>query len=302
LAKKTAKKVKSECLIEYENIKKNNGDAYWVIATLGEACLILSNIEEAKKWYKLASDKVNERWGDLSSTRSNANLLINNLKLSKDIKSSIEECFLVPKVIVFAGHMIDSKNRKVPRFPKKLEKAIEELIDKHLKKVDRCIGFAAAACGSDILFLEVLKNHKGKVNVVLPSKPELFSKASVVIDDNTEWVERYKNILDSSAEITIIGAHASSLTASSYEYSNKIMYGLARIKANHLETKLSPLVVWDSHDVGSPGGTSSVINNWKNLGLDVDVIDLAPLLKKEFPNQTFKKEVPKKLEAVEEKK
>jgi class 3 adenylate cyclase len=43
-----------------------------------------------------------------------------------------------------------------------------------------------------------------------------------------------------------------------------------------------PLAVWDGQGGDGPGGTAAAIDNWRNAGLDFDVIDLAQILKREI--------------------
>ncbi len=70
----------------------------------------------------------------------------------------------------------------------------------------------------------------------------------------------------------------------SFEYANLLLYGLADIRARQLETNLVPLAVWDQKPGDGPGGTASAVAHWRNLGQDVQVIDLAKMLKRELSN------------------
>ena len=67
----------------------------------------------------------------------------------------------------------------------------------------------------------------------------------------------------------------------SFEYANLLLYGLADIRARQLETNLVPLAVWDQKPGDGPGGTASAVTHWRNLGRNVQVIDLAKMLKRE---------------------
>jgi class 3 adenylate cyclase len=58
------------------------------------------------------------------------------------------------------------------------------------------------------------------------------------------------------------------------------LYGLADIRARQLETDLVPLAVWDQRPGDGPGGTASAVEHWHKLGLDVQVIDVAQMLKR----------------------
>jgi len=51
-----------------------------------------------------------------------------------------DHCFGIPKVVVFAGHMIDRPERPSRRFPQALEKMVRRDIDARLKRLDKVIG------------------------------------------------------------------------------------------------------------------------------------------------------------------
>jgi len=51
-----------------------------------------------------------------------------------------DHCFGIPKVVVFAGHMIDRPERPSRRFPQALEKMVRRDIDPRLKRLDKVIG------------------------------------------------------------------------------------------------------------------------------------------------------------------
>src|SRR5690348_16585214 len=74
-ARELATKVRSQCLDELSKIKNTNGDPYWVMASLGEAALVLGDYAQAEDWYGQAAAAAGKRFGQLGSTRSNARLL-----------------------------------------------------------------------------------------------------------------------------------------------------------------------------------------------------------------------------------
>ena len=79
--------------------------------------MIRGELSDAIKWYTAAGREAAGRYGDLASTRRNARLLFTVMDLDPDQKQRIESCFQIPRVVVFAGHMIDQPGRLKPRFP-----------------------------------------------------------------------------------------------------------------------------------------------------------------------------------------
>ena len=98
-----AREVRQRCLDRLQQ-QAPRDDLYWILATLGEAAMILGDWPEAEEWYTRAAEAGSDRLGDLSSTRRNARLLLDHL--DGDC-TRIEQCLRLPRVIVFTGHMID---------------------------------------------------------------------------------------------------------------------------------------------------------------------------------------------------
>jgi hypothetical protein len=82
--------------------------------------------------------------------------------------AKIDTYLAIPTVIVFTGHMVDAINRTPPRFPPSLESAVASALQERIETLRPGLGFASAACGSDILFLEAMLNVGAEFTVVLP--------------------------------------------------------------------------------------------------------------------------------------
>jgi len=275
-----AREVRALCLQELKRLATQGDATYWIQATLGEAALILGEWSEAEDWYTRASEAGRGRLGDLSSTRRNARLLVEHLGGDK---RRIEGCFRIPRIAVFVGHMIDQPGRALPRFPPQLEQAVREALRSRLQKLDIGLGYASAACGSDILFLETVLELKGEVHIVLPYGKDQFVKDSVEILPGTDWGARFERLLQRAAEVLVASGQRPEGDRVSYDYANLLLQGLASVRAEQLETELVPLAVWDGRPGDGPGGTASVVRRWQRLDHKVALIDLAQLLRQECP-------------------
>ena len=280
-AQKLARQVREKCEAA---LNDPAADRYWALATLGEAALVLGEYAVAEAWYAQAAALGQRNFGDLNATRRNARLLAEHLGLDWE---RINACFNVPKVVVFVGHMIDRPDRAFPRFPPRLEPAVAQAIRDRLVRMGTRIGYSSAACGSDILFLEAIESirEKTEIHVVLPFSREPFLETSVDLIPGGNWRERFERLTGPAGRAEVITASSQRLEAggTSYEFANRILHGLAAIKARQLETELKFLVVWDGKPGGGPGGTDSTVAHWKALGHEVEVIDLAALLRAECP-------------------
>ncbi len=273
-----ANRVTEQCLQELSRVTGNPGELYWLQATLGEAALIRGEFSDAIKWYTQAGRGAGRRYGDLASTRRNARLLFAVMDLDPVQRQRIEACFQIPRVVVFAGHMIDQPGRPKPRFPNYLAPQVYQKIADALARLDARIGVASAACGSDILFLEAMLKREGEINVILPHLKEEFIKSSVSVVPGTDWGPRFEAVLEQATQVIIASENRASGNAMVYEYANLLLDGLAILRAKMLDTELIPLVVWDGGAGDGPGGTSSLIQHWRSHGLEPEIIDINRLL------------------------
>ncbi|MFE4107327.1 TRAFs-binding domain-containing protein [Almyronema epifaneia] len=282
-AKAFAKQVYSQCWQQLQ--AEPTGDRYWLLATLGEAALILGNGSAAADYYSQAVNVGQKQFGNLSSSRRNALLIAQYLQIDL---SQVKRWFQLPRVVVFCGHMIDRPDRPVPRFPPELEPQIYKAICDRLQKFNARLGYASAACGSDILFLEALLELKGELHIVLPFAREQFVQDSIDIAAGPSWRERFERVTQQATEV-IVAPHRKTPTATevSYEYSHRLLHGLAKIRARQLGTDLLPLAVWNGAPGDHQGGTASAVSYWRQWSEAVDIIDITALLKQTFPERVL---------------
>ena len=272
-ATKLAKNVRLSCLRELRNVRS---DKYWLSATLGEAALILRDWSQATNWYGQAGQIGRHRFGDLQSSRRNARLLLRHWKADR---SEIERCLQIPRVAVFAGHLIDQSGRGTPRFPKELEPTVANAIRQRLEEVGAGVGYSSAACGSDILFLEAMLDRGGEVVVVLPYEREQFIRDSVSVIPGSRWRARFERVLEHATRVVTASTQRLEIGGISHDYANQLLLGLASIRASQLETELTAVAMWDGLYGDGPGGTASAVERWRAIGLLVEIIDLVRLRK-----------------------
>src|SRR5262249_5970146 len=251
-------------------------DHYWLFATLGEAALILRDWSEAANWYRQAGQVGRRSFCDFQSSRRNARLILRHWKVDS---SQIEQYLHIPRVLGFFGHMIDQPHRRKPRFPKELEPAVTNAIRSRLETADAGLGYASAACGSDIIFLEAMLDREGEICIVLPYEREEFIRESVNLIPEAKWRIRFEGVLKHATRVGIASTQRLEIGGVSHDYANQLLLGLARIRAGQLETELRTLAVWDGLYGDGQGGTASVVERWRNHGLRVEIIDLSALRK-----------------------
>lgn len=250
-----------------------DADSYWVLATLGEAALLLRDVEGAEAFYRAAVRPGLHGVAEEVSTRRNARLIMRHAGMDP---APIEACFCVPRVAVFAGHLIDRPGRSSPRFPPEMEEAVAREIQARLRRHGIGFGFSSAGSGGDILFLEALIDL-GEAHVVLPYNREQFLEDSVDYLEGSSWGARYSSVLERAAEVTTASHQRMLAGAMSYEFGFLLLDGMAAVKADELETELVCLAVWDGQPGDGPGGTARSVEHWRRSHRHVDIVDLRTL-------------------------
>jgi class 3 adenylate cyclase len=271
-AKALAASVRAQCL---RTLEEQVADDYWLLATLGEAALVLGEQERAAEFYDRAAQSAGRRYADLQSSRRNARLI---LQWRNADATSIEAVLQIPRVVAFSGHMIDRPDRRLPRFPAEHEAAVAEAVRRNLDEVRAGFGYSSAACGADILFLEAMLERGAEVEVVLPYDREEFRHDSVAFRPDGNWSARFDAVLSRAARVVIASKQKLMAGGVSFEYANELVFGLATIRATQLETSLSCLAVWDRRAGDGAGGTASVVEHWQRAGHNPKIIDIGRIV------------------------
>jgi class 3 adenylate cyclase/tetratricopeptide (TPR) repeat protein len=245
---------------------------YWNQAALAEALADLGRIDEACEAFHTAVPLAGSEIRNISSTRRQARLISQAVLGRSD---AFDCCFPELKLVVFSGHMIDEPGRRPPRFPPEREAEVKASIREWLDRMRAKIGFASAARGADILFLEAMLERGGAVHVVLPWARDRFLETSVHLagDERGRWPGRFAEALARATSVHELGELNMPGSALGLEYCNLVMTGRARQMAHWLNLDLKPLVCWDG-EIGQPGGTGSFADYWKRHGEAVSVIRL----------------------------
>ena len=270
LARRMARSVQAICRRD-ASAGEDASARYWRQATLGEAALILGDAAEAGRSYARAAALAAGRPGDISSTRRQARLLAAHLP---PMQADATQALQVAPVLMFAGNMIDRAERPVPRFPAALEPAVRAALRARLAALKPLAAYGSAACGADLLCLELVREMGGETHIVLPFPPLQFRAASVDFAGES-WGQRFEQALASADSVTIASDHHASGSSATFVYANLILTGMARLRAQMLDAKTQALAVWDPQAPGHPGGTGALALQWTSLGLPVEHVHMS---------------------------
>lgn len=247
---------------------KPDADNYWDQVTIAECLLVAGEIKPALTAYAAAAASGRVAHAHLATTRAQARLLLRNLGRTE---SDFDSCFPLPGVIAFTGHRIDGPGRPSPRFPEALVPEIKERIREAIVAAGAGFGYASAASGSDILFLECLQEAGLETYIHLPLPEEDFLRESV--GPSEAWVERFRAVTQNATEYTCAARAGNG--AIDFDYGNRLMLGAASQRARQLGSELRLLAVWDENPAtpGS-GGTGDYVQLARECGCPVEILSL----------------------------
>ena len=276
----TARRIANEVrIICEESLAKDGSDSpesYWLQATAAEAALVSGDMDSARLNYTRATTESNPGASEVSRTRSQARFL---LKCQEQDEHALDDCFMLPRIGLFTGHMLDRPDRPAPRFPGALEETVRDKIEACLERQDVQVGYSSLACGGDMLFAESVLKRGGEVHIFLPFDIEMFIKYSVRLVPQEGLVERFHHILDSAASVRILNEMGDPDDGAGYDFCNRVIAGAAILKSQFLGMDIAPILLWDGKRGDGGGGTESVRNYWRHaIDQEAEILPMDQLL------------------------
>jgi tetratricopeptide (TPR) repeat protein len=242
---------------------------YWEAGSLAEALMVLGRVEDARQQYARAME-LDPLLARRLTTRQQARLLLRHLG---EDPNTFEDLFKIPPVVCATGHVIDSADRPVARFPSTREASVRRRIQELLKRWGVGLGYSGAAGGADIIFAEAVRASGGETCLILPVDRETFCRWSVQ-GSGQEYVQRYQAALSQAAFVSESPYSRPDLERGGlWDFGNRMILGNALRRASELETPLKVLAVWDGKRGDGRGGTADMVALARSCGLTVHVID-----------------------------
>ena len=179
----------------------------------------------------------------------------------------------VHQVIVASGHLVDTPDRSVPRFPDErvpwVTGQVEAIFDEWQVTASTTL-ICGGARGADIIAAEAALARGARIVLCLALPPDRFIEQSVDLPD-TDWVTRFRRLLAVADVRELRDPPAGDAV---FARTNEWIVDLAR--STHPEPRA--LLIWNGQAGDGAGGTADMMDR---LGCDRDdprirVVDPTP--------------------------
>jgi class 3 adenylate cyclase len=120
------------------------------------------------------------------------------------------------------------------------EAGVAEAMRERLASVRPMAMYGAVACGTDIVCIEAMQALGGETHVVLPFPLAEYHRTSPGFA-GSDWAGRFERVLALADSVTVTSDHLASGSTATFEYSQLVLRGMARLRAERLQTELHTL-------------------------------------------------------------
>lgn len=167
-------------------------------------------------------------------------------------------------VIVAAGRRVDAPDATVARFPPQNVPVVRKRIQQALMNQKPIAIVSAAACGADLLLLDVALEMNVSRYIVLPSQAEKFRESSVT-DRPGNWGDLYSEALRSS-KVEVLNVPEGQ---EGYLETNLKLLDRAQALAKEERAILSALVIWNQESRGIDDVTAHFLDQAKRRKIPI---------------------------------
>ena len=179
-------------------------------------------------------------------------------------------------IVALAGRRIDKPDAETPRFPLTSVDLVRGRLHHLLSEKKAAALVCSAACGADLLALEVARDLGIRRRVILPFTREHFRKTSVV-DRPGDWGKLFDAVCDEVSEqgdLVILGRSEDDEAAYSVA-SSAILEEAAQLqppKKNKDDNSLLAVIVWEGASRGDDDETAAFARQAGSRGFAVEEI------------------------------
>ena len=180
-------------------------------------------------------------------------------------------------VAAVAGRRIDAPGAMPARFPTDAEFTVRSVLKQVLAERGVSTLVASAACGADILALEVAAELGIRCEIVLPFDRKRFRSTSVV-DRGEEWGQRYDRVVaraDASGKVTVITEATANDDDAYAIVTRRLISDCLALATESMATPIA-IAIWDQQPRDSGDATKDFID--RAIGAGIEVIHVSTVL------------------------
>jgi hypothetical protein len=168
-------------------------------------------------------------------------------------------------VVALAGRRIDAESTEDPKFPFERIGAVRNKIADELLSARARALVCSAACGADLLALDVAQELNIPASIVLPFSADRFRATSVVDRPHPDfWGRLFDRVLAKARERSdVVELYTAGADDDAYSAANRVIIEKAKALAHGATQPAVPLaiIVWD----GRPRGSSDASQEFADL-------------------------------------
>jgi Adenylate and Guanylate cyclase catalytic domain len=247
-------------------VVRDSPDDYYAAATVGEARLLLGDVDGARAALGQAADRHHGDYGALATTRRQLRLICELMDLDPGVLAPLAG----PSVIHFCGHRLTEAGSD-GRFVAEAEAAVAQRIAEVVRRHPPGYAYGSLAGGADILWTEALLAAGSEVHVILPFARGEFIERSVT-ESGPGWADRFDRCLNAATSVQFATSDAFLGDDVLFRYGTELAMGLALLRARYLDADVRQLAVWDGEPAAGAAGTAIDIATWRRRGGATTVI------------------------------
>lgn len=175
-----------------------------------------------------------------------------------------------PTVIALAGRRTDAADSPAPRFPLERSAAVQAELEALFQREHALALVCSAACGADILALEVALQLGLRARIVLPFAADRFRSTSVT-DRPGDWGPRFDEVLrrvQQQSDVVDLG-YSPDAPNDAYDAATRAILSEALTLSQPLSAAVLAVSVWEGNARPTGDATQDFVDCAKRAGMRV---------------------------------
>lgn len=177
-------------------------------------------------------------------------------------------------VIALAGRRIDAYDADEERFPIENTELVRTRLRNAFRRYDVVALVCSAACGTDLLALEVAGDLKVRRVVVLPFDAASFRHVSVVDRPGGEsrWGPSFDHVIATLPVDDLIVIDGSAEQNAAFDAANSRILSVAQSLSDRLDAQLVAVIVWDGVRRGADDLTAQFADDARERRVTIEAL------------------------------